>query len=154
MQLYHSLLLLEIGLIAYYKELNSKIDQWKVNRAWYFFVVSLPLLLITYMDMMHNAFSLEKMGLSKRYNRQVNYLLRLFGSYGMIQILAQDSGLKTGQIQRDTVQKAALFSLIALGTAFSVTSNRSQALVGVMYYFHLKYVISNNKTAPVCFEDV
>jgi len=154
MQLYHSLLLLQIGFIAYHKELNSKIEQWKVNKALYYFVVSLPLFLITYMDMMYNSFSLGQMGLPKRYNKQVNYLLVLFGSYGMIQILAQDSGLKTGQIQRDTIQKGALFALIALGTAFSVTSNRSQALVGVLYYFHLKYVISNNKTSPVCFEDV
>jgi hypothetical protein len=152
--MYYLLLVLEILLIVYYKQLNAKMDDWKINKALFFSVVSIPLLLITYLDIMYNTFSLKSLGLSKKYDRQINYVLSLFGSYGMIQILAQDSGLKTGEIQRDTVQKSLLFSLIALGTAFSITANRSQAMIGVLYYFHLKYIISNNKTSPVCFEDV
>jgi hypothetical protein len=115
---------------------------------------SIPLLIIVFYDVQYSSFSLKNLGLPVKYNDKVNYLLQILGSYGIIQILAQDSGLKTGEIQRDTVQHHWLFSLMALGMAYSVTSNRSQSMIAVLMYYHLKYAISNNRTATVCFEDV
>ena len=44
--------------------------------------------------------------------------------------------------------------LLYLGTAYAVTNNRSESFVGAAAYFILKYIISENKTSAVCFEDV
>lgn len=150
----YSLLFIELLLLSFHKQINNKMDEYKINKYLFYYLVSIPLFMITYLDIMYNAYSLRNLGVPEKYNNGINYILNLLGSYGMIQVLAQDSGLKTGEIQRDTVQKSVLFSFIAIGMAFSVTSNRSQAMIAMLYYFHLKYVISNNKTSPVCFEDV
>jgi membrane-associated HD superfamily phosphohydrolase len=154
MKLYHLWLLLELILLARYEYINRKAKELNIKPVVFYTLVSIPIVMITWIDLMYNGFRLESMGVPALWNKQIRYMLGLFGSYGMIQILAQDSGLKTGEIQRDTIQNSLLFSIIALGTAYSVTSNRSQAMIAVLYYFHLKYVISNNKTSPVCFEDV
>jgi hypothetical protein len=154
MKLYHLWLLLELVLLARYEYINRKAKELNIKPVVFYTLVSIPIVMITWIDLMYNGFRLESMGVPASWNKQIQYMLGLFGSYGMIQILAQDSGLKTGEIQRDTIQNSLLFSIIALGTAYSVTSNRSQAMIAVLYYFHLKYVISNNKTSPVCFEDV
>jgi hypothetical protein len=154
MQVYHLWFLLELVLLARYEYVNRRAKELNIPPAVFYALVSVPIMMITFYDLMYNGFSLESMGVPVAWNKHINYLLGLFGSYGMIQILAQDSGLKTGEIQRDTIQKSLLFSVIALGTSYSVTSNRSQAMIAVLYYFHLKYIISNNKTSPVCFEEV
>lgn len=141
-------------MMIFHKPINKKAEEYKINKYVYYYIISIPLFMMTYLDVMYDAYSLRNIGVPEKYNARINYMLNLFGSYGMIQILAQDSGLKTGEVQRDTVQKSLLFTLIALGMAFSVTNNRSQSFIAVLYYFHLKYVISNNKTSPVCFEDI
>jgi len=148
------LFVIELLLLSFHKQIHAKIEKHGLNKYVYYYLVSIPLFLMTYLDIMYDAYSLRNLGVPNKYNDRINYLLNLLGSYGMIQILAQDSGLKTGEIQRNTVQQSLLFSLIAIGMAFSVTNNRSQAMIAVLYYYHLKYVISNNKTSPVCFEDV
>ena len=116
--------------------------------------LSLPLLMIIFRDMMYNSFSFQQLGVPKSFNKHIDYVLLTAAAYGMIQVLAQDTGLKTGIFQRNTVQQAILFAPIALGSGYGVTSNRSMALIAVLMYYHLKYVISNNVTSPVCFEEV
>jgi len=148
------LLVIQTFIMYNYKSMNKLHRDYNIDDHVFFLLISIPLLIITFYDVKYNTFSLKQLGIPVKYNENINYMLNLFGSYGIIQILAQDSGLKTGKVQRDTIQNTALFSVIALGMAFSVTSNRSQSLIAVLYYFHLKYVISNNKTSPVCFEDV
>ena len=44
--------------------------------------------------------------------------------------------------------------LLYIGTAFAITDNRSEAIIGAILYFTLKYGISSGKTSPVCFESV
>jgi len=151
----YTLLAVHILFIFFHKELNRRFDKLELNTPLIKYILfSTPLLMIVFYDVHYSSFSLRNLGLPVKYNDQVNYILQILGSYGIIQILAQDSGLKTGEIQRDTVQHHWLFSVMALGMAYSVTSNRSQSMIAVLMYYHLKYIISNNKTAPVCFEDV
>jgi hypothetical protein len=80
-------------------------------------------------------------------------MLWIFGAYGIIQVLAQDSGLQTGIDQRDLIQYVLIFTFLGIGMAYSITENRSQSIIAMFLYFHLKYVVSD-RTSGVCFVDL
>lgn len=114
----------------------------------------LPFLLMVWFDMKYSSFSLNNLGIPSQYNRHLNYLLRIIGAYGIIQVLAQDFGIRTGKTQADFVKIPIVQWVAYFGTAFCLTNNRSEAMVGATLYFILKYLISDGVVAAVCFEDV
>jgi hypothetical protein len=147
-------------LIYYHKEVNRFLDDqvndhhnngYKILKR---FLLSIPLLTIAYYDILYGSFSFKNLGVPVEYNRVINQALFILGSYGVIQVLAQDSGIRTGVAQRDTVQTRAWFAFMAVGMAYSLTKNRSQSVLAMMLYFHLRYVISDNVTSQVCFESI
>jgi hypothetical protein len=149
------LILLALYVILDHKRIHSTLDSVNVTSIYIrSLLLTLPIFAIIYLDLTQGLFSLQNMGIPKSWNTPLNKLMKTAGAYGMVQILAQDSGLKTGLIQRDTVQSVAYFAPVAVGMAFTVCENRSQAFISVLMYYHLKYAISNNKTSTVCFEDV
>lgn len=80
--------------------------------------------------------------------------LTILAAYGIIQVLAQNLGIKTGKKQRDLVQsEPVLFALLYSG-AFAVTDDYQLALVATVLYYFLKFFYSSGRTAEVCFEDV
>ena len=94
-----------------------------------------------YYDMRYSSFSFKNLGISKYIpNEYLNYVLRVLGALGIIQVLAQDIGLKTGVVQRNFVQSPFMQFLLYVGTAFAITNNRSEAIIGATLYFTLKYV--------------
>jgi hypothetical protein len=117
-------------------------------------LLSIPLASAICLDILYGTYALERMGFPKAWDKPLNKLLTTLGAYGMVQILAQDSGLKTGILQRDSLQTALYFVPVAVGMAFGLCENRSQAIFSVILYYHLKYAVSNNITSPVCFEDI
>jgi hypothetical protein len=126
------------------------------NNVLKFIILSIPMLLYIYYDTRYASFSLYNLGIrSQETQRILNYLLLVLGSYGIIQVLSQDFGLKTGEVQRDIWHNyQPLTFLLYVGTAYAFSGNRSQSIFAGFLYFHLKYVISNNKTSSVCFEDI
>lgn len=110
-----------------------------------------PVLIIAYFEYNYKILSFKKIGLS---NELVNYILRILGAYGIIQILAQDTGLKTGIVQKKIVQTKLVQFLLFLGIAYSVTDQRNTSLIAVIIYFVLKYAVSNGKTTRVCFDEI
>jgi hypothetical protein len=155
------LLAISISICFFHKEVNKLLKK-NVNSDSKFtteafikdVIISLPLMIIIYRDMAYGSFGFNNLGIPISFNRNIDYILKVLGAYGMIQVLAQDTGLKTGIFQRNSVQKAILFAPIALGSGFGITGNKSMALISVLFYYHFKYAISNNVTSPVCFEDV
>jgi len=155
-----TLFIVVILICVFHKHVNKTLDK-KVDPNKYTLsdfskdlLISLPLIFIIYRDLMYGSFSIEKFGLPESMNKSLDYILLMLGAYGMIQVLAQDTGIKTGLYQRNTVQQVLLFAPIALGSGYGVTSDRSIALMATLLYFHMKYAISNNVTSNVCFEDV
>ena len=63
-------------------------------------------------------------------------------------------GLKTGYVQRELVQSKIIQFFVFAGTAFALTNDISQAVMGTLIYFILKYAVSNNQTSMVCFERI
>ena len=81
-------------------------------------------------------------------------VLSVLASYGIVQVLAQDLGIKTGKKQRDLVQKQPIQFLILYSGAYVVCDDLKLALIATLLYYFLKYVYSNGETSDVCFEDV
>ena len=118
-------------------------------------VFLLPLIILIYYDMKYPNFFMNNLGLGKLVEiKHVNYILKILGAYGIIQILAQDIGLKTGYVQRELVQSKIVQFFLFSGTAFALTNDISQSVMGTLIYFILKYSVSNNQTSTVCFERI
>lgn len=86
--------------------------------------------------------------------RLYNYILRIAGAYGLIQVLAQDLGVKTGLNQRNFVQLPIVQFIVLFGSAYSFTGFRGEAMFGTFIYMLLRSNASFNKLSGVCFEDV
>lgn len=79
--------------------------------------------------------------------------LMVLAAYGIVQILAQDLGVKTGKKQRDLVQSEPVLFLILFAGAFAVTEDLQLAFGATALYYFLKYFYSKGITADVCFEE-
>lgn len=79
--------------------------------------------------------------------------MKLLGAYGIVQVLAQDLGIKTGKEQRDLVQSIPVQAALLYSGAYLVTEDHSLALIATVAYYLLKYVYST-ETSEVCFEEV
>ena len=71
----------------------------------------------------------------------------------MIQVLAQDLGIKSGIKQIEMTHNEFSQFILYWGMAFALTDNRTESLAGVLIYFYLKYIVSKNETADACFID-
>lgn len=107
-------------------------------------ILTIPFLLMVYYDVRYSSFSFKNMGVDPTYNDTIKQLLNILGSYAIIHIFAQDTGLKTTILQTSFVQTQALFIVMSIGMAYSITQNRSQSILALILFYHLKYVISQN----------
>lgn len=85
-------------------------------------------------------------------NLDADKILKLLAAYGMVQILAQDLGVKTGKEQRDLVQSQPVQAILLFAGAYSVMEDYKLALLVTGMYYGLK--MWSTETATVCFEDV
>ena len=88
-------------------------------------------------------------------NRHAIY--NIFAGYSIIQVLAQDLGIKTGKKQRDLIQKNIIIQfLLFFSVAVSIMphNNELEALLACFLYFFLKYYYSEGETSNVCFEQI
>lgn len=81
-------------------------------------------------------------------------LVLILAAYGIVQILAQDLGIKTGRKQRDLIQKNPVQALLFFSGAYTVTNDTNLSVITVAIYYILKYIYSDGETSNVCFEDV
>lgn len=84
----------------------------------------------------------------------IERVIVMIAAYGIIQVLAQDLGIKTGKKQRDLVQKIPNQIIFIYAGAYTVTNNHIDACITTAAYYYLKYIYSEGKTSAVCFEDV
>ena len=139
-----------------YKKIYDKIDLHIENNNFRSFIKSfialLPILPIIYYDLLYKSFSLYNLGIkSVKNNRHINTMLRLFGSYVIIQVAAQDLGVKTGTVQSDFIKLSFMQAVLYVGCAFAITQDRSEAFLAALVYFQLKY-FGSNVTKDVCFD--
>ena len=87
-------------------------------------------------------------------NLSLDDVLKIGAAYGILQVLAQDLGIKTGKKQRDLVQSKFVQIFLMYSGGYAVTGDHKTAFISTILYYFLKYVYSNGETSPVCFEDV
>lgn len=81
----------------------------------------------------------------------VEFIMRIIGSYGVIQVFAQDIGVSTGCKQAKFTQNILVQIFMFTCSAYAVTDDFIQSFVGTLIYFIMKYIYSKNKTHAVCF---
>jgi len=110
-------------------------------------IALIPIFIMIYFDMSYSSFSMNNLGVLKYIDSDaINVLLKLFGAYAVIQVAAEDFGLKTGKVQSQFAQLVPIQYLIYAGAAFVITGNRSAALIAAIAYYMMKYFASNNET--------
>ncbi len=87
-------------------------------------------------------------------NANSHRMLLVVAAYGIVQVLAQDLGVKTGKKQRDLIQSEPVLAFILFAGAYSVTEDVTTAGAATALYYLLKFVYSKGVTSGVCFEDV
>lgn len=144
-------LLFQIYMIYNYKQVNDFLNPFFDKNNEYMqnikkIVLSIPYMLIVYYDLRYSSFSFKNLGVNPAYNDTIKQILNILGSYAIIHIFAQDTGLKTSLLQTGILQSHLLFIISSIGMAFSITQNRSQSILALIFYYHLKYVIAQNIT--------
>lgn len=137
----------QVWMIYNYKMVNEYMDSisyFSANPTLKKIVLSIPLISIIYYDIRYSSFSLKNLGVPPNYNDTIKQILNIVGSYALIHIFAQDTGLKTSVLQQDYLQTHLLFVIISVGMAFSITQNRSQSIIAAILFYHLRYVIGND----------
>ena len=159
----HILLIILILCFYNYKNINDTLNKFfynsiqekypTVTKTIKISLALIPVIIILYLDVRYSSFSMKNLGIIKFIpNDILNAFLKLFGAYCIIQVAAQDIGLKTGEIQSDFVKSPILQFLMYAGASFAITQNRSMALIATLLYFQLKFFGSEGKTKDVCFE--
>jgi len=154
-----------IGLLllsyTYYKTINEILDKYIYNNIKYnrlkdflkIFISLLPIFIILYLDLNYNRFSMHNLGITKYIsNETVDTLFNLMGGYCLIQVAAQDIGIKTGTIQSDFIKLPIIQFFLYSGVANMATQNRSLAIIASLLYFQMKYFVSDGITKDVCFD--
>ena len=91
---------------------------------------------------------------SFKLNPNQNKVVLVLAAYGIVQVLAQDLGIKTGKKQRDLIHKMPIQVSLLFSAAYLVTNDFFLALVSTSVYYFLKYIYSKGETSKVCFEEV
>jgi len=77
--------------------------------------------------------------------------LRILGAYGIIVVFAQDVGVRTGCKQAIYTQHPIVQFFIFTAVAFSVSDDLFQSIMGTLFYFFLKYLVSKGRVNDACF---
>jgi hypothetical protein len=157
----HVLIVLLLLSYSNYKKVNETLDKnvydkIKNKRLKDFTEILIPLLpiiIIFYLDITYSSFSMISLGVTNYIsNKTLNSFLKVIGGYCLIQVAAQDIGMKTGTIQSDFVKQPALQFLMYVGVAYALTQDRSMAIIATLLYFQMKFFISRGITKDVCFD--
>ncbi len=103
---------------------------------------------------MEQGFGILNFLKSKELNDTQKNLVLVLAAYGIIQVLAQDLGIKTGKKQRDLVQKLPVQIALFFSAAYIVTGTIMLSVITLFIYYGLKYYYSKGETSKVCFESV
>lgn len=111
-----------------------------------FQITCVILLLVTiYYDIFYDVLKFKTIGVDKIISDKVlNYLLRVIGAYGLMQVFAQDIGFPIGNIQKNITHYPISKYMLLFSSGFSLTGDRSETLIATIIYFYLRNILSTN----------
>jgi len=148
-------------MLHYSKDVNAFIDKFIMddknqhsNFVYIkYFIMAIPLILILIFDTLFHSFSMNNLKITTIIpNEHLNYSLRILGIYGVVQVLSQDFGIKTGRQQSVFTKNEFVHFFIMFGAGFALSGQRSESFIAALIYVFLRNLISDNKTLDVCFE--
>ena len=157
----HVLIILLLISYSNYKKINETLDKnvydkiknERLKKFIEIFIPLLPIIIIFYLDITYSSFSMISLGVTNYIsNKTLNSFLKVMGGYCLIQVAAQDIGIKTGTIQSDFAKQPILQFLMYVGVAYALTQDRSMAIIACLLYFQMKFFISRGITKDVCFD--
>jgi hypothetical protein len=157
----HVLIVLLLLSYSNYKKVNEildknvydKIKNKRLKDFTEILIPLLPIIIIFYLDITYSSFSMISLGVTNYIsNKTLNSFLKVIGGYCLIQVAAQDIGMKTGTIQSDFVKQPIFQFLMYSGVAYALTQDRSMAIIASLLYFQMKFFISRGITKDVCFD--
>ena len=135
------------------KKVYEKIKNKRLKDFTELLIPLIPIFVIFYLDINYSTFSMISLGVTKYIpNKTLNSFLKVLGGYCLIQVAAQDVGVKTGVTQSDIVKLPIFQFLMYTGVGYALTQDRSMAIVASLSYFQMKYFISKGITKDVCFD--
>lgn len=135
------------------KNVYDKIKNKKLKDFIELILPLMPIFIIFYLDINYSSFSMISLGVNNYIsNKTLNSFLKVIGGYCLIQVAAQDVGLKTGVTQSDIVKSPIFQFFMYTGVGYALTQDRSMAIVASLLYFQMKFFISRGITKDVCFD--
>ena len=136
--------------IIYYREFNNYIDKkFKcIKKASTRRLVSfIPLLILSYIDFYQYYGNTYDKEFFEEFisSKKLNYILAVVGALGVISIIAKDLDVKLGNYQIELLKQEPLLFLICWGAVFKITSRRDEALLGVFFFYIMKYNYSTKR---------
>ena len=161
----HCVIILLLFSYSNYKKINKKLNKYVYSKikkifkndiiSYYskIFISLIPIFVILYLDLSFRSFSMKNLGVTNYIsNNTINSILKLMGGYCLVQVAAQDVGLKTGEIQGEIIKLPALQFFLYSGVSYALTQDRSIAIISTLLYFQMKFFVSDGITKDVCFE--
>ena len=104
--------------------------------------------LVIYHDIFSNLLNFKNLGIfSILPEKVVNYLLKIFGGYGLIQVFAQDIGIPTGNLQMAITHYPISKFMLLFSSGYTLTGDRSETLIATLLYFYLRNILSTDVVA-------
>ena len=72
-------------------------------------------------------------------NIDINKIITLLGTYGVLQIYAQDLGIESGKTQKKMMEYLPLQILLVYSGAYVSTNNHEHSVIATIIYYYLKY---------------
>ena len=106
----------------------------------------IPIVVLIYLDLTYSTLSMKNLLVTNFLsNNTINYILRVGGIFGIVLVLSQDIGIESAEFQKKIVSIPIVHAFLLMGSAFALTHNRSESLLGALLYFYTRRILSNNK---------
>mgnify|MGYP001277423812 CR=1 FL=1 len=109
------------------------------------FICVILFIFVIYIDNYTNLLYSSKLGLKQLASNKIfNYILKVLGAYGLIQVFSQDIGIPTGNLQMKLTHHPIFKLILLFSTGFSLTGDRSESLIATILYFYLRNILSTD----------
>ena len=72
-------------------------------------------------------------------NIDMNKIITLLGTYGVLQIYAQDLGIESGETQKKMIEYLPLQILLIYSGTYISTNDHKYSVIATIIYYYLKY---------------
>lgn len=145
----HILLLLVVILILLRNKVYNFLNKYIYNyipsiivKKYIKIIVALiPLYIMLYYDIKYSSFSMKNLGITTHINNDTfNSILRLVGSYYIVQSTGLSLGVLIGDTQNIINKELIIQFILFFTAAFAYTNNRSESMFAAIAYFLVKYL--------------